>query len=93
MLTKRLLQKPDDLTALVFLPQDFSEIYYVVVPPESPDLRYLTPQGRTDYELSEGYEREVNEPFIKITSPSPNAVSITRLTRRALAGIGWLMTC
>ena len=65
MLTKRLLQKPGDLTALVFLPQDFSEVYYVVVPPESPDLRYLTPQGREDYELSPGYEREVNEQIYK----------------------------
>lgn len=65
LLTKRLLQKPDDLSALVFLPQDLSEVYYVVVPPESPDLRYLTPQGRKDYELSAGYEREVNEAIYK----------------------------
>ncbi len=65
MLTKRLLQKPGDLTALVFLPQDFSEIYYVVVPPESPNYNHLSPQGRGDYELSPGYESEVNAQIYK----------------------------
>lgn len=65
LLTKRLLQKPDDLTALVFLPQDLSEVYYVVVPPESPNYRYLSQQGREDYELSEGYEYEVDQALYK----------------------------
>lgn len=65
LLTKRLLQKPDDLTALVFLPQDFSEVYYVVVPPESPNYTNLSPQGQHDYELSPGYEQEVNDAIYK----------------------------
>ncbi|MBN9392233.1 MAG: hypothetical protein J0I20_29620 [Chloroflexi bacterium] len=65
LLTKRLLQKPDDLTALVFLPQDMSEVYYVVVPPEAPTWRNLSPKGREDYELSEGYEREVDAELYK----------------------------
>jgi hypothetical protein len=65
LLTKRLLQKPDDLTALVFLPQDFSEVYYVIVPPEAPNYTHLTSKGRMDYELSPGYESAVNRELYK----------------------------
>ena len=60
LLTKTLLQKPDDLSALVYLPQDLGEVYYVVVPPQSPDFRHLSPQGQRDYELAPGYEAAVN---------------------------------
>jgi len=59
-LVKNLLQQPDDLTALVYLPQDLSEVYYVVVPAQSPNFRHLSQKGRVDYQLSQGYEAQVD---------------------------------
>src|SRR5438105_15782025 len=42
LLVKNLLEKPGDLSALVYLPQDLSEVYYIVVPQQFPDHRLLT---------------------------------------------------
>lgn len=60
LLIKDLLAKPDDLSKLIFLPQDLSEVYYVVVPPISPNHSHLSPHGRAEYELHPGYERAVD---------------------------------
>ncbi len=60
LLTKDLLRSPNDLSALIYLPQDLSEVYYVVVPPQSPDFTHLTAQGQRDYDLTRGYEAAVN---------------------------------
>ncbi|MEI6044019.1 MAG: hypothetical protein WCS37_06475 [Chloroflexota bacterium] len=65
LLVKNLLQKPDDLSALVYLPQDLSEVYYVVVPSQTPNHTYLTAKGRADYELSPGYEAAVDAALAK----------------------------
>jgi hypothetical protein len=65
LLVKDLLQKPGDLSALVYLPMDLSEVYYVIVPPQSPNYTHLTPQGRSDYELYPGYEQQVDEALYK----------------------------
>jgi hypothetical protein len=65
LLVKNLLQKPDDLTALVYLPQDLSEVYYVVVPAQGPNHTHLTQKGRTDYEFSPGYEAAVDAALAK----------------------------
>ncbi len=65
LLVKNLLHRPDDLSSLVFLPEDMAEVYLVDVPPQTPDLRYLTDKGRYDYELSPGYENAVNQELIK----------------------------
>src|SRR5690349_20334183 len=42
LMVKDLLQKPGDLSALVYLPMDLSEVYYVIVPPQSPNYTHLT---------------------------------------------------
>ncbi len=60
LLTKTLLTNPGDLTALVFLPQDLSEVYYVEVPAMSPNHTHLSPHGRQEYELYPGYEQQVD---------------------------------
>jgi hypothetical protein len=65
LLVKNLLQKPGDLTALVYVPTDMSEVYYVVVPPQAPNYTHLSPQGRTDYELYPGYEQQVDTALFK----------------------------
>lgn len=65
LLVKNLLQKPGDLSSLVYLPQDLSEVYYVVVPPQTPNHMHLSPQGRTDYELYPGYEAAVDAAIAK----------------------------
>lgn len=59
-LIKNLLGNPGDLSNLVYLPQDMSEIYYVVVPAQAPTIQHLTPKGRHEYEVSPGYEAAVN---------------------------------
>ncbi|HEX2914834.1 MAG TPA: hypothetical protein VH186_28840 [Chloroflexia bacterium] len=71
LLTKRLLQNENDLSALVFLPQDLSEVYYVVVPPQSPNHTHLTPRGRAEYELYPGYEAQVDAALYKDYSVIP----------------------
>jgi hypothetical protein len=71
LLTKSLLQKPGDLSALVYVPQDLSEVYYVVVPAQSPNYTHLTQKGRTDYELYPGYENQVNEALAKDYATQP----------------------
>ncbi len=65
LLVTNLLQNPADLSALVYLPEDLGEVYLVNVPAQAPDLRYLTNQGRADYELSPGYEEAVNRELVK----------------------------
>ncbi len=65
LLVKDLLQKPGDLSSLVYLPQDLSEVYYVVVPPQSPNYTHLTPRGRAEYELYPGYEQQVDAALYK----------------------------
>jgi hypothetical protein len=64
-LIKDLLVNPADLSALVFLPADMSEVYYVVVPAQSPDIRHLSPRGRQDYELQPGYDEAVRAELYK----------------------------
>lgn len=75
LLAQTLLRSPTDLTDLVYLPEDLSEVYLVMVPAQAPDYRYLTPHGRSDYELAPGYEQAVNQSLYRdYAIPAKNSV-------------------
>jgi hypothetical protein len=66
LLANKYLRVPGDLNSeLVYLPEDLSEVYLIEVPAQTPDLRFLTPQGRSDYQLTPGYEQAVNQAIAK----------------------------
>jgi hypothetical protein len=71
-LVKNLLQSPDDLSTLVYLPEDLGEVYLVDVPAQAPTLQHLTQKGIRDYELSSGYEAAVNRELLKDYGVEPS---------------------